>query len=271
MLLFGRKAFVTGAAGILGSAIAERFAEEGCEVVITDVNEQKLDRVANALSKKYKGIEAIVLDVTDEEAVKRVMARLTCLDILINNAGVTRGGMIKELTLHDWNEMLSLNLTSVYLCSRYAMPLLKESHTPAIVNMASINAIRMIPGFPVYSAAKSAVIAFTQQLALEGAAQGIRANSISPGRTGSEASLLEKQDDPDYNLEVDCYPLGRTGRPKDIANAVLFLSSDLSSFVTGINLVVDGGLSLLNPTALIRPDLRERWKTGAYKLDGEGV
>ncbi|MGI2296345.1 SDR family NAD(P)-dependent oxidoreductase [Paenibacillus sp. GXUN7292] len=268
MLLNGKKALITGAAGILGSAIAELFVKQGCEVVIADVDERKLKAVADTLGESYSGIEAVLLDVTDEDAVKRVMEGLDRLDILINNAGVTRGKKIEELTLQEWNTMLSLNLTSVYLCSQYALPLLKQSCAPVIVNMSSINAIRMVPGFPVYSAAKSAIIAFTQQLALEAAAYGIRANCISPGRTGSEEQIQARMNDPKYKLEVDCYPIGRTGRPNDIANAALFLSSELSAFITGINLVVDGGLSLLNPTALIRPDLRERWKKGEYRLEG---
>jgi NAD(P)-dependent dehydrogenase (short-subunit alcohol dehydrogenase family) len=269
LLLAGRKALITGAAGSLGGAIAERFAEEGCIVMLADVLVQKAEAAADRLKDKGYQAEAVHLNVTDEEAVKRVFAEIAELDVLVNNAGITRSGFIQELTVRDWNEMLNINLTSVFLCSKYALPLLKQSKSPAIVNMSSINAFYMSPGLPAYSAAKSGMIALTEQLALEGAADRIRANCISPGRTMSEENQNKRADSPGFDIELDSYPLGRLGYPVDVANAALFLASDLSAFVNGVNLVVDGGMSLQSVSGLIRPDLRRRWKQGVYRLEME--
>lgn len=272
MLLAGRKALITGASGSLGSAIAERFAAEGCAVIVTDVHAQSLRMLEERLREKYAhaNVAAAILDVTDESAVKRVFADAGSLDILVNNAGVTRMGQVEALTLQEWNEMIGLNLTSVYLCSKYALPLLRESEAPAIINMSSINAIRMNPAMPAYSAAKSGIIALTRQLALEGAGMGLRANSISPARIMSESDQTKLAAEPGFEIECDCYPLGRPGYPEEIAKAALFLASDLSSFITGVNLVVDGGASLLNASGLVRSDLRRQWKKGEYRLTLEG-
>jgi len=269
MLLQGRKALITGAGGKLGGAIAERFAAEGCAVALADIHRPNVEAAAERLRSLGFAAEAIALNVADEGAVKQAFAGLDALDILVNNAGVTRGGSVQELTGREWNEILNVNLTSVFLCSKYALPLLKRSKAPAIINMSSINAIRMNPGLPAYAAAKNGIVALTEQLAIEGAAHRIRANCISPGRTMSEAEQRRREDDPGFVIDRDCYPLGRLGYPEDVANAALFLASDLSAFVNGINLVVDGGMSLQAVSALVRPDLRRRWKEGIYKLESE--
>lgn len=269
MLLAGKKALITGAAGNLGGAIAERFASEGCSVLLADKNGPAVEAGAEHLKRQGYQAEAVIMDVTDEEAVKRALAGIEALDILVNNAGVTRGCLIDDLSLQEWNVMLNVNLTSVFLCSKYAMPLLRRSEAPVIVNMSSINALRVNPGFPVYAAAKSGIIALTEQLAIEGAKYRIRANCISPGVTTSEERQRMRENDPGFAIHRDCYPLGRLGLPADVANAVLFLASDLSSFVNGVNLVVDGGMTLLATTGLVRPELRKRWKKGIYKLETE--
>lgn len=269
MLLTGRKALITGAAGRIGGAIAERFAAEGCSVRLADVHAENAEAAAAKLRQNGADAEACPLDVTDEAAVRRVFGELDGLDILVNNAGKTRGGSIEASTLEQWNEIVSVNLTSVFLCTKYAWPLLRRSKAPAIVNMSSINALRMNPGLPAYSAAKCGIVAFTQQTAVEGAAHRIRANCISPGLTVSEERQKELATHPRFEIDVDCYPLGRLGCPEDVANAALFLASDLSAFVNGIDLIVDGGMSVQAVSGLVRPDLRRRWKTGVYKLVAE--
>lgn len=267
MLLEGRTALITGAAGSLGGAIAGRFAEEGCRVILADIAGRAAEAAAENLRRQGFRAEAVQMDVTDEEAVMRTFGSLDELDILVNNAGATRSRFVEEMTLREWNEMLSVNLTSVFLCSKYALPLLGASGAPAIVNMASINATRMNPGLPAYAAAKNGIVALTEQLAIEGAARGIRANCISPGRTMGESEQRSREGDPVFEIDRDGYPLGRLGYPLDVANAALFLASSLSAFVNGINLTVDGGMSMLAASGLMRPDLRKRWKDGRYRLE----
>lgn len=270
MLLQDRTAVITGAAGSLGGAIAERFAAEGCRVVLTDLDGRQAEAAAEKLRSQGFRAEAARMDVTDEEAVRRTFERMDVLDILVNNAGVTRGGAVQDATLREWNDMLQVNLTSVFLCCKYAMPLLGRSDAPAIVNMSSVNAVRVNPGLPAYAAAKNGIIALTEQLAIEGASRRIRANCISPGGTMSEAKQRSREDDPVFAINRDCYPLGRLGYPEDVANAALFLASGLSAFVNGVNLVVDGGMSLLAASGVVRPDLRRRWKDGTYRLERDG-
>ncbi|MEF3306608.1 SDR family NAD(P)-dependent oxidoreductase [Paenibacillus sp. GYB003] len=269
LLLAGRKALITGAGGKIGGAIAERFASEGCIVRLADIRAADVEAAAARLRQSGSDADAYVLDVTDEETVRRVFGELDGLDILVNNAGMSRGRSIQASTVEQWNEVMNANLLSVFLCTKYALPLLKHSTVPAIVNMSSINASRMNPGLPAYAAAKSGIIALTQQTALEGAAYRIRANCISPGLTIGAERQQELRAKPGFDIDLDCYPLGRLGYPEDVANAALFLASDLSSFVNGINLVVDGGMSLQAVSGLVRPELRRRWKTGVYRLEPE--
>ncbi|MDF2926782.1 MAG: hypothetical protein K0R57_5696 [Paenibacillaceae bacterium] len=288
MLLKGRTALVTGAAGKIGAAIARRLAEEGCRVIMTDIKSPEVEAVARDLERELKlqpvlgagpadaleeglappyGERRLLpsrLDVTSEEEVAQVFAGLDRLDILVNNAGVTRASTIAELTLAGWREVIDLNLTSVFLCTKHALPLLRQSSCPAIVNIGSINALRANPGFPAYSAAKSGIMALTRQLVMEGAAWGLRANCISPASIVPRELQSERQQDPDHQRNVDCYPLGRLGYPEDVANAVLFLASELSAFINGVDIPLDGGLSAMAPGALIRDKLRARWKQGRY-------
>jgi NAD(P)-dependent dehydrogenase (short-subunit alcohol dehydrogenase family) len=266
LLLSGKKALITGAAGSLGEAMSVRFAEEGCDVIVVDMNQHHVDALADRLKQQGYAARSFALDVTDEQAVSALFDEVDRLDVLVNNVGVTRYGFVQDMTLQEWNFTLNANLTSVFLCSKYAFPLLQQSASPAIINMSSINAFSMNPGLPVYAATKNAIIALTKQLAIEGAAHRIRANCISPGKTVSEAEQKEQEGNPDHDIDRDCYPFGRFGYPVEVANAAVFLASDLASFVNGNNLVVDGGMSLQAVSGVVRPDLRERWKPGVYRL-----
>jgi NAD(P)-dependent dehydrogenase (short-subunit alcohol dehydrogenase family) len=268
LLLAGRKALITGAGGRLGGAVAERFAAEGCSVYLADIHEENVEAAAARISGAGADASAIALDVTNEEAVKRAFGQLDQLDILVNCAGKTQSGSIGAGTLEQWQSLIDLNLTSVFLCTKHALPLLKRSPAPAVVNLSSINAFRTNPGLPAYAAAKSGMIALTQQTALEGAAYRLRANCVSPGLTiGEERQRELLAADADFAIDCDCFPLGRPAYPVEVANAVLFLASDLASFVNGVNLTVDGGFSIQSVSSLVRPGLRRRWKTGAYRLE----
>lgn len=267
MLLSGRTALITGAAGSIGAAIARRFAAEGCRLQLTDVHAERVEAVADALRSAGANATSHRMDVTDEDEVRQVFADLDRLDILVNNAGRTGSGLIAAGTLEEWRRLLDVNLTSVFLCTRYAWPLLLQSQSPAIVNMSSVNANRANPGLSAYASAKCAVAAFTRQTALEGSAGRIRANCVSPGLTVSEEKQLAAQ--ARFRIDTDCYPLGRLGKPEDVADAVLFLASDMAAFVNGVDLAVDGGMSIQSVSALVRPELRRRWKNGSYMLMDE--
>ncbi|WJH33666.1 SDR family NAD(P)-dependent oxidoreductase [Paenibacillus sp. CC-CFT747] len=133
MLLAGKKALVTGAGGKLGGAIAERFASEGCSVILADIHSQKAEDAADLLNKQGFDAKAVAMDVTDEQSVKRVFDGLAELDILVNNAGVTRGHYNLQSTLQEWNDILNVNLTSVFLCAKSAFPLLMQSPPPPLL------------------------------------------------------------------------------------------------------------------------------------------
>lgn len=269
MLLSGRTALITGAAGSIGAAIARRFAAEGCRLQLTDMHEERVEAVTEALRRAGADATAHRMDVSDEGAVRQVFAGLDRLDILVNNAGRTGSGLIAAGTLEEWRRLIDVNLTSVFLCTRYAWPLLVQSQTPAIVNMSSVNANRANPGLSAYASAKCAIAAFTRQTALEGAASRIRANCVSPGLTVSEEKQKQLAVQARFRIDTDCYPLGRLGKPEDVADAVLFLASDMAAFVNGVDLAVDGGMSIQSVSALVRPELRRRWKSGSYKLIDE--
>ncbi|MBD2845113.1 SDR family oxidoreductase [Paenibacillus sp. IB182496] len=260
MLLAQRTALITGAGGSLGAAIAERFAAEGCRLIVADIREEAAQETVRRLRDSGAPAAAVRMDATNEDEVREVFGDLDSLDILVNNAGRTKGGMMEQIALEEWNELLTLNLTTVFLCTKHALPLLRRSATPAIVNIASINALRMNPGLPAYAAAKSGVIALTEQTVLEGAKDCIRANCISPGLTISRERQAARVGGEDTEADLDCYPLGRLGVPEDVANAALFLASDMSAFVNGTNLIVDGGMSVQAVSSLLRPSMRRRWK-----------
>lgn len=270
MLLAKKCALITGAGGNLGSAIAEKFAAEGCRLWLGDIRLEKVEHLAADLRSRGYDATALALDVTDEQQIRGVFAELRQLDILVNNAGRTMSSSMVQSSLAHWEETLRLNLSSAFLCSKHAFELLGQSDAPSVINMSSINAFRMNPWLPAYAVAKSGMIALTKQTVLEGARYRIRANSISPGLTMSKSKQDARRNTPDGQADVDCYPLGRLVYPEDVANAALFLASPLSSFVNGTNLVVDGGMSVLAASSLLRPSLRSRWKDEAEDgLDDE--
>lgn len=266
MLMRDKTSLITGAAGAIGSAIARRFAEEGSKLHLADIHPERLEEVGCDLRHNGADVTTHQMDVTDEASVRRVFESIHHLDCLVNNAGYTRGGAIATTTLEEWNAMLDVNLTSVFLCTQQAWSLLTQSAAPSIINLASVNASLANPGLSAYASAKNGILAFTRQTAIEGAAYRIRANCLSPGLTISESRQKQRKASVRLSIDTDCYPLGRLGTPEDVANAALFLASDLSAFVNGIELKVDGGMSIQAVSALLRPDLRRKWKSGIYTL-----
>jgi NAD(P)-dependent dehydrogenase (short-subunit alcohol dehydrogenase family) len=242
-------ALVTGGGSGIGRATAVLMAAEGAAMVVADVDEQAAQVVAREISDAGGRAIAIRCDVSDaaqaEAAVQRVVSEFGRLDVLFNNAGITRRATVVDLSEGDWDRVMAVNVKGIYLMSRSAIPVLAASGGGAIVNTASGWGLVGGAKAAVYCASKGAVVLLTKAMAIDHAQQKIRVNCVCPGDTGTqmlqtEASQLGEQTEP-FMAEAADRPLGRIGSPDEIARAVLFLASDDSSFVTGTALVVDGG------------------------------
>ncbi len=245
-------ALVTGAGAGIGKASALLLAREGAKVGVADFDAAAAEETKRVI--KDTGGEAISLkgDVSIETdcagMVEAVLARWGRLDILCNIAGVVLGGILDKTTDTEWNSSMDVNLRSIYLCSKHAIPVMKRSGGGAIVNMASVAGLMGVKNRAAYSASKGGVIALTKSMAIDYVEDGIRVNSICPGTVDSPSlqKRLKALPDPvaarrDFTARQ---PMKRIGRPEEIAYAVLFLCSDESSYVTGTEIVVDGGMSL---------------------------
>lgn len=247
--LANKVALITGGASGIGWTAAERFAQEGATVIIADKAADKLQDCVNALLVYGKGHRSMQLDVTREDdwirVVKEVDAAFSRLDVLVNNAGYGAFRSIDETSFQEWRAILAVNLDSVFLGTKYAMPLLARAGKASIINMSSIRGLVAGHGTGAYSAAKGGVRLFTKSTAIECAAlgNGVRANSVHPGQI--ETPLLKQamagSDRAQNTLER--IPMGRFGTPLEIAEALVFLASDESSFMTGSEVTIDGGFT----------------------------
>jgi NAD(P)-dependent dehydrogenase (short-subunit alcohol dehydrogenase family) len=242
-LLQGRIALVTGGASGIGRATARRMAEEGARVAVLDVDAEGAHLVADDID----GI-AVVADVTDadglREAVRAAAEAMGGLTTLFNNAGVGSLSPLHDWDPAEWDRLVRVNLTGVYHGFRAAVPLIRASGGGAVVSTASISGTRPAAGEAPYAAAKAGVAALTASAALE-YAPAIRVNSVAPGMidTALTKPLLEFVPDARERYVHDT-PVGRIGEPADVADVVVFLCSELARFITGQNIVVDGGLTL---------------------------
>jgi 3-oxoacyl-[acyl-carrier protein] reductase len=245
MRLEGKVCVVTGGARGIGRGIAETFAREGAERVwALDVNDAELP----ALEKAFPAVKGAVVDVTDSAAVNTLVQRIKAdsgrVDVLVNNAGITRDALIQKMTDADWAAVINVNLTGVFFMTRAVAPLMMEAGKGAIVSISSVVGLDGNIGQSNYAATKAGVVAMTKGWAREFARKGakVRVNAVSPGytRTPMIATVPEKVLEP----IIARTPLGRLAEIRDIANAVLFLCSDEAEFITGQVLRVDGGLVL---------------------------
>lgn len=241
-------AIVTGAASGIGAAIAERFAESGIAVAIFDINGDGARAVAQKLGAITNTI-AIEGDASNEEhvrsAVDETVRELGTPDFLINNAGIEVNGSVTDLSSSQWDRQIAVNLRSVFLFSKYTIP--KMVRGGAIVNISSVHALVSWPGCAAYDASKAAMIGLTRAMALDHGHQQIRVNAICPGyiETPLWDQWLAQLSDPEATMRevLKAHPLGRTGKPKDVAEAALFLVSEGASFISGTYLVVDGAMT----------------------------
>jgi gluconate 5-dehydrogenase len=246
--LTGKVAVVTGAGSGLGVVFAEALAEAGAAVVCADLNAEGAEATARRIGETGGRTSAVTADVTDETSVRAMVQsaveRFDRLDILVNNAGVGAAGPPEELELADWQRVIDVNLTGVFLCAREAArAMLAGGHGGAIVNIASI--LGAVASQPVaataYAASKGAVINLTRDLAVHWAPRGIRVNAIGPAYFPT-AMTREGFESPEFRAAVEARtPLGRAGRLEELKGPVVFLVSEAASYITGQTLFVDGG------------------------------
>ena len=246
-------AFVTGAGSGIGEQIARLFARQGAHVILTDIRVDAVERVAGEIRADGGSTRTQQLDVAEESqvraAIEQVAATEGRLDILVNNAGISHVGSILETSLQDWERVMGVNAGGVFLCAREGVrQMLAQSPVGGvIINMSSVAATIGIDRRLPYSASKGAVLALTRSIAIDFVTQGIRCNAICPGTVHTPfvenylaRNFAGREDEVRQQLHAR-QPIGRMGRPDEIASAALYLASDEASFVTGSALVIDGG------------------------------
>nr|BBH93179.1 short-chain dehydrogenase [Thermogemmatispora argillosa] len=251
--LDGKAALITGAGSGIGEQIALLFARQGARVVVADVRPEAAQRVAAAIVASGGQARASTLDVAEEGQVRAAMAEMAAregrLDILVNNAGTSHVGSVLETSLEDWERVMRVNARGVFLCAREGVRqmLAQQPRGGVIINMASVAAMIGVERRLVYSASKGAVLALTRTIAADYVKQGIRCNAICPGTVHTpfvEGYLARDFAGREAEVRQQLHarqPLGRMGRPEEIAAAALYLASDEAAFVTGSALVIDGG------------------------------
>ena len=246
MRLAGKVAFISGGARGMGETEARLFAENGAKVAIGDVLEDEGRQVAADIAASGGDALFVPLDVTSEadweSAIAATVERYGRLDVLVNNAGISGRGMVEDTPVEDWERVMDVNAKGVFLGSRYAIPEMQKVGGGSIVNISSqLGLVGTDNSSPQYQASKGAVRIFTKTTAIQYAPDGIRANSVHPGPIVTPMTEERRADPGTRELMLSRIPLARYGQPADVAYGVLYLASDESSFVTGSELVIDGG------------------------------
>jgi NAD(P)-dependent dehydrogenase (short-subunit alcohol dehydrogenase family) len=239
--------FITGAASGIGRAAALAFAAEGARVAILDRSEDALKGVHASVEQAGAEVLSIACDVSSPEqveaSVKQVIDRFGRLDVAFNNAGVENKALpVHEIELSEWDRILNINLRGTFVCMKHELAQMVKQGGGVIVNTSSGAGICGVAGGASYAASKHAIIGLTRSAALDYAKQNIRVNAVLPGNI--ETPMMDRFTGGDIQKAIDLEPVGRLGKPEEIAEAVLWMASDLGGFVTGAATVIDGGWSL---------------------------
>lgn len=244
-VLEGKTALITGASKGIGRAIAIKYAEEGANVAFTYLSSvekgEALTAELEAFGVKAKGYRSDASDfAAAEELINNVVAEFGSLDILVNNAGITKDNLLMRINEEAWDTVINVNLKSVFNTVKAATRTFMKQRGGSIINMTSVVGIKGNAGQTNYAASKAGIIGFTKSVALELGSRGIRANTIAPGFI--ETEMTDQLDPATVQSWRDAIPLKRGGQPEDVANLAVFLGSDLSSYISGQTIQVDGGM-----------------------------
>ena len=249
-LLKDKVAVVTGVGSGIGKAISNAFADEGACLGIGDINEDLLSKTVEELKNKSSQVKSLKTDVSDEEQVKKLIEETVNtfgkLDIIVNNVSVAIGGYpITDMSNDDWQKIIGINFSSVFYGCKHSIPYLKKNNGGSIINIASVQAHNPLPGWAAYAGIKGGVISMTRNIASEFGPYNIRANTISPGTIATEMVNQVIEEDGTGSLMDDfilMHPIGRIGKPSEIAATAVFLASEGGSFANGEDFRIDGGL-----------------------------
>ncbi len=245
MRLENKVAMISGGARGMGAVEAKLFAKEGAKVIIGDMLEEEGRRVEAEINETGGECVFVPLDVTNEEAWQRAVSlavsRFGKLDILVNNAGIYRAHDVLETTSAEWDQVMDINAKGVFLGTKYAIPEMRKAGGGSIINISSVAGLVGSKQTTAYTASKGAVRLLTKSTAIQYASEGIRANSIHPGTIETPMTEGLLADAAMREDRMNRTPMGRLGRPEDVAYGALYLASDEASFVTGSELVIDGG------------------------------
>lgn len=244
-LLDGKNVLITGASKGIGKAIAEAFAEHGANVAFTYLSSkekaQVLEQALQSSGGKVKGYQSDASDfAAADQLISEVVSEFGSLDVLVNNAGITQDNLLMRMNEAAWDEVMTVNLKSVFNTVKAATRTFLKQKSGSIINMTSVVGIKGNAGQGNYAASKAGIIGFTKSVALELGSRNVRCNAIAPGFI--ETEMTEKLDEKTVQGWRDAIPLKRGGRPEDVADCALFLASDLSQYVTGQVIQVDGGM-----------------------------
>ena len=247
-----KKVLITGGAQGIGLGMAYRFAQEGAGVIMSDKDKEAGTQAEQWLQGQGLKVEFILCDVSQDQEVQTLMHQVGekygKLDVLINNAGIADPfmGMLEELDMSKFDQVLAVNLRGPLLCAKYALSLLKKAEHPAILNISSTRAFMSEPNTFGYTASKGGLEALTHSLAVSLTEERVRVNAIAPGwiETGNWQKQSEKYEPHHSKADKEQHPVGRVGTPADVAEAALFLCSDKAGFITGQSLVIDGGMTV---------------------------